>query len=347
MTAIDLSVPIAGVTLKNPIIAASCELTMDEAGIRACIDAGAGAVIAKSVNERPEAAAQLNVADYVFLEEHDPIAWDRARIGSTLFNRSGLAQDHLDEWVAMLKRAGRYADSRGCLLAGSITAASIDGTAQVASSLSGAVRALEVNVGAPHGREAEGVVQMTEADAVGALTAQSRVAFTGLLIIKLPAQASDIVAMAKAAERAGADAVCIMGRHNGFVPDLESGDAVLRSWGAIGGRWALPISMYWASKTYLSVDMPVIGTNGVRTGLDAARFMLAGASAVELASLPLMKGPRALSAIVTDLERYLDGCGLTARDLIGMSAKRARPYSALQPVVPPRRPWQIDRSSDA
>jgi dihydroorotate dehydrogenase (NAD+) catalytic subunit len=65
----DLSVDLEKIRLKNPLICASSEITMTADGIRAAIDAGAGAVIAKSVNESPEAAAQLSKADYVLLDD--------------------------------------------------------------------------------------------------------------------------------------------------------------------------------------------------------------------------------------------------------------------------------------
>jgi dihydroorotate dehydrogenase (NAD+) catalytic subunit len=73
----NLSVQLGRIQLKNPLICASSEFTMPPAGIRAAIDAGAGAVIAKSVNESPEAARQLSTADYVLLDENwHVLPWD-------------------------------------------------------------------------------------------------------------------------------------------------------------------------------------------------------------------------------------------------------------------------------
>ena len=83
-----LATTIGGLTLRNPVICASGEPVMTEAGIRAALRAGVAGVIAKSVNERPEAAAQLDRADYVELDAAGaPVAH-----GVSLFNRSGLAQ---------------------------------------------------------------------------------------------------------------------------------------------------------------------------------------------------------------------------------------------------------------
>ena len=63
----DLSVSVGGLRLKNPVIAGSSEFTMSAAGIDACLDAGAAAVVAKSVNESAAAARQLETAEYTLL----------------------------------------------------------------------------------------------------------------------------------------------------------------------------------------------------------------------------------------------------------------------------------------
>ena len=90
----------------------------------------------------------------------------------------------------------------------------------------------------------------------------------------------------------GADAVTMIGRFQGSVPDLDTQRPVLGSWGAIGGSWALPLSLYLVSKSYLSLPAgyPIIGTNGVRDGDDVLRFLLSGATAVQLASAVMTRG---------------------------------------------------------
>src|SRR5579863_2332371 len=99
----DLSADLGPIQLKNPIICASSEFTMTLGGIRAALDAGAGAVVAKSVNEAPAAARQLDIAEYVMLDSNWQVTpWEQAGLDASLFCRSGLAQTPLDEWLAML-----------------------------------------------------------------------------------------------------------------------------------------------------------------------------------------------------------------------------------------------------
>jgi isopentenyl diphosphate isomerase/L-lactate dehydrogenase-like FMN-dependent dehydrogenase len=85
---------------------------------------------------------------------------------------------------------------------------------------------------------------------------------------------------------------------------------------------------------------PLVGTNGARTGLDVARFLLSGARGVELASLVLMQGATALTHVIRELRGYLDQRGTTNLDeIIGASVRRARQYRDIVPVHPPAHPW--------
>lgn len=320
---------------------------MTEAGIRACVDAGAGAVVAKSINEDPRAAQQLDMARYTLLDDSLAVrGWPTARRGDSLFNQSGLAQAALPEWLAMLERCESYAATRGSRIIGSVTVAGIEGAAHLAHEMSQVVSAVEINLSAPHGREAaEAVRQVTTADAVGQYTRAVRDACSCPLIIKLSAQADDVVLLARRAAEAGADAVTLTGRYQGFVPDLETQLPVLGSWGAIGGSWALPLSLYWVSKAHLAMpDLPLVGTNGARDGDDVLRFLLSGARAVELASAVLTHGPAVLTQAVARVASYLDGARIEqVGDLVGRTARAARSYAQLRDergAQPGDRPWQ-------
>src|SRR3954467_3335056 len=110
---VDLSTTVAGVRLKNPVICASGDPTMTLAGVRAAIDAGAGAVVAKSTNESEAAKRQLDGAEYALLtSDWQRFSWDDpAPLGASVFCRSGLAQMPFDQWLAGLAALDRYAQT--------------------------------------------------------------------------------------------------------------------------------------------------------------------------------------------------------------------------------------------
>ena len=344
----DLTTRLGPLTLANPVIAASSEFTMTEPGIRACVDAGAGAVVAKSVNEDPAAARQLDIAQYVLLDDTlETRPWASAGRADSLFNQSGLAQTPLDEWLERLDRCDRYARSRGSMVIGSITVASPEPAAAIARAMTEVVSCVELNLSAPHGREAgnAAVRQVGHPSGVAEYTSAVRSAIDCPLIVKVTAQTEDVVALARSATEAGADIVAMIGRFQGFVPDLVTQRPVLDSWGAIGGSWALPVSLYWVSKSCLALPgQPIVGTNGARDGDDVIRFLLSGASAVEMASAVLMHGPAVLSEAVTRVASYLDAHGAPdVADIVGRAARAALPYAELTPRGRPGdRAWPWD-----
>jgi dihydroorotate dehydrogenase len=344
LRAAGLRADVGGLPARNPVWVGSSELTMSLAGIKACVDAGAGAVIAKSVNESEAARRQLSIAEYVFTDEsHAARADGTARLGDGLLNRSGLAQVELPQWLETLVAAQAYAAARDSAVIGSVTVAEAAPAARIAAELATVVPAIELNVGAPHGREAAAgaVRQLTEAGSVARTVAEVRAAVPVPLLVKLPGQASDVLALADAAYRAGADAVTLVGRYPGFLPDLATGGAVMGSWGAWGSPGCLPMSLYWVSKAALRFgsSASIVGTNGARTAADVARFLASGARAVELVTAVWIAGPQVIREILTGLQTYLDETGRTLPSLIGAAARQAKPYAAIEPAGPPPRPW--------
>ena len=342
----DLSADLSRIQLKNPIICASSEFTMTLEGIRAALKAGAGAVIAKSINEAPGAARQLDIAEYVLLDSDWAISpWEQAGLEGSLFCRSGLAQTPLDQWLAMLARADAEARAQDAYVAGSITVAEAAPAARIAAAMEGAgLRWIELNLSAPHGREAVGgaVRQVSDAEAVHDYVAAVRAATTVPLAVKLTAQTGDPLVLAERAIAAGADMLVFMGRFQGFMPDIETMQPILGSAGAIGGRWALPLTLYWISKCFkaMPATTPLLATNGVRIGDDVIRALLSGARAVEVASAVLSRGAGVIGKMLAELETYCARKGIARLDeIVGRAAQAALGYGAVPPVKRASYPW--------
>lgn len=349
MTPPSLRTTLGPISLANPVIAASSEYTMTEEGIRACIDAGAGAVVAKSINENPASGRQLAMAEYLLLgADHLPRDWAHAELSHSLFNQSGLVPTTLDDWLALLDRCQRYAASRDSMIIGSVTVAEPEPAGTIAAAMADVVSCVEINVSAPHGKDSSGAVRrIGTPDGVAEYTRAVRAATDVPLILKLTAQTVDVTDLARAAMNAGADVVAMIGRFQGFVPDLAQDAPLLGSVGAIGGPWALPISLYWVRNTHLAEPtVPIIGTNGARSGDDVVRFLLAGARAVEFASAILIDGPEVLTRAVADIRGYLGEHGIDdITSIIGRSARAARTYRDLTDERAGRAldfPWRHD-----
>lgn len=335
-----LETRIGGLALPNPVICSSGEPVMTAAGIRAALRAGAAGVIAKSVNEQPAAARQLDRADYAVLDAAgNPIAWGPE--GASVFCRSGLKQSDPAQWFATVAALDREAQQTGRFVATSIVLGSADGAVALAQMAKAAgARIFELNVGAPHASEAAaGAISIeTDPEKLRALVARVREATEGMMLwVKLTGLATNLPAQARAAQAAGADAVGMMGRFMALVPDLEALEPALGTSAGYGGRWALPITCRFLalSRKLVGKDFPLIGTNGVRDGLDVARMALAGASAVEMLSLVMQQGFGAITRTLDELDGYLAGRGLAYTDLVGRVADRLGGY-AERPEKPGR-----------
>jgi dihydroorotate dehydrogenase len=316
----DLSVVVAGLELANPVIAGSGESSASVADIRACLDAGAAAVVAKSVNESLAARAQLRAAEYVVLDRQlqaRPLG--PMTRGDSLFCRSGLLDIRLDEWIETLARLDRDASKRDAYVVPSLIVADPDEAARHEREFEEAgVRWLELNVGAPHAEEAAPGALRTGVE----LVAPIRAAVSIPLTVKLNARESVADALA-----AGADALCLTTRAMGFVPDLATRRPLLGTFAAIGGAWALPLSLREVAKAHLAhPEASIIGTNGAWGGHDVARFLLAGASAVAMTSAVITGGHAVLRRTLDELALYCVEQGVSARDLVGEAARHVQLY---------------------
>jgi dihydroorotate dehydrogenase (NAD+) catalytic subunit len=315
----DLSTTVAGLELKNPVIAASCEATATPEQIRACLAAGAAAVVAKSVNESPAAHANLRAAEYALLDEAlRPRPLGPARRTDSLFCRSGLLGVEIEDWAATLAELDREAAAQDAYVVPSLIVADLDRAVEAAAAFERAgLRWLELNVGAPHASEVpEGIGAGVD------LVRRIRKAISIPLTLKLAPGDSTADALAT-----GADAVCIATREMGFLPDLETRQPVLGTYAAIGGAWALPLTLYRVAKAHTAhPEASIVATSGARDGFDVARLLLAGASAVGLATAVLTDGPPALARAIEVLAGYCEQQAAAVRDLIGEAARHVQTY---------------------
>ena len=328
-----LRIDVGGVSLANPVICGAGEHLIEAGGVRAAIDAGAGAVVVKSANENEAARQQLRYTDYALLDSNwRQLPWNfDPPSDASLLNRSGLYPGSLDQWIEMM--AELVVDQGDSVVVPSV----IPGDYEQAPALSRRVvestgcAVIELNAGAPHGREAApGAIALeTGADRLAQLVAATRAEVDVPLWVKLTGQTDDVVELAEAALGAGADAVTLMGRFMAFLPDVETQAPVLNTVGAFGGSWSLPLTCRWLAlaRARLGPEATLLATNGARSGLDVVRFLLAGASAVQMNSAVFTGGFEVIARVIVELDEYLAEHEDTAADLVGRAADRLQAYT--------------------
>ena len=189
------------------------------------------------------------------------------------------------------------------------TCARLDGESQVGW--------LEVNVSCPnvHGG---GMSFGTSPEAAAEVTRAVKAVTTKPVIIKLSPNVTDIVAIAKACEEAGADGISLINTMLGMRIDLRTKKPVIANkMGGFSGSAIFPVAVRMVYQVAHAVKIPVIGMGGVSTAEDVLEMMLAGATAVEVGAANLVD-PFASKKIVEDLPAVMKKYGITKlEDIIG------------------------------
>lgn len=317
---------------KNPIIAGSAEHLIEAGGVQSALRAGVGAVVVKSINELDRGKDQLQRAEYMLLDENwREIPWTKdAPATAFIACRSGLTPQSFEVWLDQTIKLDREAKTLDSYAIASLIVADLEQTIAMAKQVEQAgLRVLELNIGTPYASQAKGVVA-TELDPerVVSIVSAVRQAIKIPLWVKITGQSERVPELAAAAFRAGGEAVVMAGRLLGFIPDVETLQPFLKTTLGVGGHWNLPLTCHWlaVSRQHLGADKPLIATNGARSGLDVARMMLAGGSAVEMSSQVMLRGATVLSLALEELNTYLQSKGLTAAELIGMAADQRKTF---------------------
>ncbi|SDH38024.1 dihydroorotate dehydrogenase [Propionivibrio dicarboxylicus] len=179
------------------------------------------------------------------------------------------------------------------------------------------VAALEMNISCPNVRQG-GIIFGTDPDCAGSIVKACRAATKKPLFVKLSPNVTDIVAMAKACEDAGADALSLINTLIGMAIDLNKRKPILANvTGGLSGPAVKPVALRMVWLVAKSVKVPVIGIGGIMNATDALEFLLAGASAIQVGTASFIN-PGAAQKIVEDMEAWMLAQGETdIRNLIG------------------------------
>ena len=176
---------------------------------------------------------------------------------------------------------------------------------------------LEVNISCPnvhHGGMAFGVSPRAAAE----VTAAVKEVTSKPVYMKLSPNVTDIAAIARACEAAGADGISLINTLLGMRIDLKTRRPVIaNTMGGFSGPAIFPVALRMVYQVYEAVSIPVIGMGGVRSAEDVIEMMLAGATAVEVGAANLVN-PYACRDIVAALPAAMEKYGIVRlADIIG------------------------------
>ena len=176
---------------------------------------------------------------------------------------------------------------------------------------------LEINVSCPNVREG-GIAFGQDPKALEAITKEIKKHAVQPVIMKLSPNVTDIAEMARAAESGGADAISLINTLTGMKIDVNRRTFVLANrTGGLSGPAIKPVAVRMVYQAAKAVKLPVIGMGGIFTAEDALEFILAGASAVAVGTANF-RDPLATVNIIEGIQEYMEKQGVDdIHDLIG------------------------------
>ncbi len=220
-----------------------------------------------------------------------------------MLNAIGLQNPGIDWYLE--RELHKYAN-RPCRIVGSVAGFSIDDYAFVCKRLAARdeIEAVELNVSCPNVAR-EGETFGCDPDLTARVVEAARATTDKTLIVKLSPNVTDIVAIARQAEDAGADALAVVNTVRGMAIDVETWRPRLGNiTGGLSGPAIRPIAVLAVYEVARAVRIPIIGQGGIENLTDALEFFLAGATAISIGTANFTD-PRIPERIAAELQTYL------------------------------------------
>ena len=283
----NLKIKLGRLKLDTPIISASGTFGYgDELGELANLKA-IGAITTKTITLKPRAG---NPPPRIYESE------------CGVMNSVGLENPGLGVFIKEKLPKIRKLNTK-CIV--SVGGFSIKEYKQVAGALTKekGVDGLEINLSCPNLKLKKLISQ--DAKATYSLTKALRKETGKPLFIKITPEVTDIVKIAKAVKRGGADGISLVNTFFSLRINIETRKPYLGNvYGGYSGRAIKPMSLYRVWKVAKEVKIPIIGGGGIESANDAIEFILAGATAVSLGTINLVN-PNSAEDVLSGIKRYM------------------------------------------
>lgn len=272
----------------------------DAGSIQRIISCGAGAIVTKSIGIQP----REGYPNPTVLE-----------LDYGLLNALGLPNPGIDHYGQEMKKLQKSTTP----IIGSIYGATAEEFVTLSKKMEqyGAA-AVELNVSCPHAKR-YGLEIGCDATLLQHITSSVKQHVHIPVFVKVSPNVTNIVEIAQAAEKGGADAIVAINTVKGMKIDLETGTPILANKiGGYSGKGIKPIGVRCVYDLAQTLTIPVIGVGGITNGEDAVEYFMAGASAVQIGSAVYYRGLDVFEKVCTEIEHWMNRHGYKKLiDLIG------------------------------
>lgn len=298
---VNLSVNVAGMALRNPIMTASGTFGYGAEFAPYMDLQSIGAIVTKGLSLRPQAGN------------------DTPRIIETpagMLNAIGLQNVGIDAFVEKKVPFLRTVNTP-CIA--NFFGNTVEEYAEMARRLDAIpeVAGLEMNISCPNVK-CGGIQFGSDPASAATVVAACRAVCNKPLIVKLSPNVTDVVAMARACVDAGADSLSLINTLVGMAIDIKTRRPVLaNTTGGLSGPAIKPVALRMVWQVAQAVKVPLIGIGGIMSATDVVEFLLAGATAVQVGTASFVT-PGIAQTIAEDLEQWMQDNGVhDVRELIG------------------------------
>ncbi|MCD6465879.1 dihydroorotate dehydrogenase [Candidatus Bathyarchaeota archaeon] len=300
-----LRTQIANLIMPNPTMLASGILGISAETLLEVAEAGAGAVVTKSIGLKPNSGYP------------NPTV---IQVECGFLNAVGLPNPGIRKFAEEIRKLKKLKVP----LIISIFGFSPSEYAEVASVAAEAgADALELNLSCPHVKGTGSEIGQ-DPDMIKLTVKAVKNRVNKPIFAKLTPNTAHIATLAEAAASAGADAITAINTVRAMAIDVETFRPILANrFGGLSGAAIKPIAIRCVYEIYEAVNVPIIGCGGIRTWKDAVEFMLAGASAIQVGSAIALEGLSIFSSICHGISAYLERKGFrSVNEIVGLAHKK-------------------------
>jgi len=289
--------------LKNPTVLASGILGYSAETLTSIVEGGAGAVVTKSIGLTP----RIGYANPTVVQ---------TKCG--LINAMGLPNPGIEAYVQEIRHAKTVLSVPLIVSVFGFSAEEYAVTAKKAAEAG--ADAVELNVSCPHVKETGSEIGQNP-EVLTKVVKKVKAAVHKPVYVKLSPSVTDIVEIAQAAVKAGADALTAINTVRAMAIDIETSLPVLSNKrGGLSGPAIKPIALRCVYDIHEKVKAPIMGCGGIASWRDAVEFFLAGASAVQIGTAIALKGSTVFEAVNRGVDAYLKKKGFeSVKEIVGLS----------------------------
>jgi dihydroorotate dehydrogenase subfamily 1 len=231
------------------------------------------------------------------------------------------------EWKKIAGDQLRLAHDNDVLLIGNICASSLENWTHLARMMEDSgIEVLELNLGNPHHAAARKPMgaKISQSEEILAEVVEAVAGSVSIPVItKLSPQVSNMVQVARLVKKAGASAVTISHRFQGWIIDIEKQESLSSALFGYGGPWMLPVALGYVANVSREVPIPICGSGGVSRWSDVLQMIMAGATTVQMTTALMLKGMKIVPEMLEHIATFCNRHGIDKLEgLIGAALRK-------------------------